>query len=259
MNSQPDASFSCLLFKYLQSPCCGILAFAAGRLRLLLSLVVLVIVSLPQSSVVVGTFLTLKDWSASIVATGGYTGMLNSTSYSQLVNTSTTFLPASTAQGTLNLSFTLATMARIFPPSTFVSIHLGAAGSTASYSFVVQAQDGSRADFNVSLLFIIDSFDWTISVAGAGLNQSTIHFATAAPVTTISIVPAPPILPIALDSSTLTYWISGVSCNTISFSDSQGVLGTIGVSSDANMPMVRLSAASWTGKDGNLYFYGQSS
>jgi hypothetical protein len=86
------------------------------------------------------------------------------------------------------------------------------------------------------------------------LSPLLLDSTSAAPVTVVQ-VDSGPLQPIALDDSTLTYWVAGDNCATNP--STAGSLGSRGVPSDGNLPKARQAFVSWVGTDSHLYLFGE--
>jgi hypothetical protein len=123
-------------------------------------------------------------------------------------------------------------------------------------NFTVASQSGLfGTNFTIRLVpnRVSDDTSWEARISGAGLDSYTIDSDWAPWLSTVSLPYAAPV-PIALDNSTLSYWMAGDNCALNP--DSVGTYTTRLSPSDFAVPQARSRFAAWTGQDGNLYLFG---
>jgi hypothetical protein len=167
-------------------------------------------------------------------------------------------LPASAAGGSVSLLISLTGGATVLPAILGPTISLGARGSVTFYPFTVTSENkqescGVLLSFTVALLSLTS---WNATIQGGLASTVRLSSDSALQVNTIQ-APIGSTDPIALNASTLTFWLSGDNCQIVR--DSLGFSAGIGVASDLNLPRARYWFASWIGPtDSDIYIYGQS-
>jgi hypothetical protein len=145
-----------------------------------------------------------SNWSLVVTAPCGFSSSLSSAA---AVNGTTLLLPAACAGLTASVSLKLDGGATVVPPSLKPSVALGSRGTTSSYSFIVTSEDFlSFSQFSLSLtLNQLNDSSWSMQLSGAGIIPFTLSSANAPAIKVVWVAFTVPV-PIALDSSTLTYW-----------------------------------------------------
>jgi hypothetical protein len=149
-------------------------------------------------------------------------------------------------------------------PLTIVGF--SAAGVTAPVTFnCTSAFVGlSALDYSLPAHFLVTLLppvsvtnDWTLTVSRpASLPTRVFTNADAAQSPVELPVQAGPRTAVGSDAAALTHWMSGSNCRLSP--DAPNQADPSGAATDANTPGARLHAASWTGKDGQLYLYSGS-
>jgi hypothetical protein len=161
------------------------------------------------------------------------------------------FWPASTRSGSNSI-----TLGRLNGFTQDLNFSIVSESSVQGPSFTLRVVQLDPRSNSTGTLISAPSSDnsWTMTISGRGLATSQSSSGTAAPVTVIP-VNSSSVAPIAMDSTALTYWVSGDDCSVMT--RSQGFYPPKGVTSDQGLPSARSFFAYWTSNwDGNLYLYG---
>jgi hypothetical protein len=192
------------------------------------------------------------SWVASVTVQCGFSGMMSSAN-----NPASVTLPSNCAGVLAFVNVTLAQGASAVPPVVSGSMVLGARGSVFSYSFTVKAEDSSSSTYTYQLVVAkLDDISWSARVSGGGLTSpTTLNSSTAASLTVLAVIPGP-MAPIALDNSSLSYWLNGDKCALAS--SSPGSNAGLFSPADSNAPAARTGGFAWTSLDGALFMYAGS-
>jgi hypothetical protein len=159
-------------------------------------------------------------------------------------------LPALLAFANVPLALTISPGATVSPTQLNPILPMGSPASSNSYSFVVTAEDLSTSvPFTLQLsVASTNATTWLMQVSGAGISPFALTSATADPLTVVQLPYTTPV-PIAIDNSSVTYWLTGVNCATQP--NSVGSSGIYRIANDSNTPAGREGAVTWTGLDGS--------
>jgi hypothetical protein len=163
-------------------------------------------------------------------------------------------LPATAANSIASLQFFVAVGALLAPSNFAPTLLLGARGFSSAYPFSITTEVGA-VSYNLTITVSqLTQNNWTATVKGGSILSTLALSSATAPPLTVVTVDSGLVQPIALDSSTFTYWTAGDNCATNP--NTLGSVGSLGVASDNNLPRARQGFVSWVGLDSHLYLYG---
>ena len=146
------------------------------------------------------------------------------------------------------------------------TVGFSAAGVTAPVSYTcTSAFVGlSSLDYSLPAPFLVTLLppvsvdnDWTLTVSGPAPFPTRVFTNADATQSPIELpVQAGPRAAVGSDVASLTHWMSGSNCRLSP--DAPNQADPSGAATDANTPGARMYAASWTGKDGQLYLFSGS-